>query len=262
MASKKKQGDPTRKGAPAPESISIEYIPLEEIKKWPANPKRHDFDALGESIERFGFVQPLLLNEATGMLVAGHGRFEELSRRFDAGEPAPGRIKVLDDGQWAIPVIRGVSFANEAEAAAFALADNRLVELGGWNEVALAGVIKEIEAAGASFSGMGWDQGQIEALNAFAGMMSPNFPEPGAVNPGMPAEPAGKSSPKPAPQPGPGGEPAPEPAGPAQPPVPGTEPPGAYRIIIRCADEGEYKDACKKLGLEPGRVTYDYSDIV
>jgi ParB-like chromosome segregation protein Spo0J len=60
------------------ESIRIEYLPLATLLKAPRNPKDHDIGLLHDSFSRFGFVEPIALNERTGRLVAGHGRQEAL----------------------------------------------------------------------------------------------------------------------------------------------------------------------------------------
>ena len=58
--------------------LRIEYMPLREVRGWDRNPKGHDTAELEESFKRFGFVTPLILDEGTGQLVAGHGRLEAL----------------------------------------------------------------------------------------------------------------------------------------------------------------------------------------
>jgi ParB-like chromosome segregation protein Spo0J len=143
-----------------PEEIRIEYVSLSKVEKWPRNPKLHDIEQLGASVERFGFVQPILLDEKTNRLVAGHGRLETLRRLKDAGKQPPPRIKI-SNGDWLVPVVRGVSFKNEKEAEAYLVADNRQVELGGWDEEALADLLRGQEI---DLTGIGWSSGEIDAL--------------------------------------------------------------------------------------------------
>ena len=71
-------------------------------------------------------------------------------------------IKEDEDGSWLVPVIRGVSFKSEEEAQAYLLADNRLVELGGWNTSAL---IEELEklAEESTLEGTGFDDSDKQA---------------------------------------------------------------------------------------------------
>ena len=116
--------------------MQIEWIDIDELKRWPRNPKRHALSSLEKSIERFGFVAPIVVDERTGRIVAGHGRLDALLRMRHEGRIPPKRVKV-DGDRWLVPVLRGIEFENEKEAEAYLLADNRLVELGGWDEEAL-----------------------------------------------------------------------------------------------------------------------------
>ena len=144
--------------------VEIIFTKLSEIQEADRNVKDHDIGSIHESMNRFGFTSPLLLNEATGKLVAGHGRIEALKQKKQFKEGVPANIKVDDEsGEWLVPVIRGVSFKNEEEAQAYLLADNRLVELGGWNTNAL---IEELEklAEESSLEGTGFDDADIQAM--------------------------------------------------------------------------------------------------
>lgn len=64
-------------------------------------------------------------------LVHGNGRTEALERMRKAGKEPPRGIGVLDDGEWAVPVIFGVDAASKAAAVAFAIDHNNLTLLGG-----------------------------------------------------------------------------------------------------------------------------------
>jgi hypothetical protein len=103
--------------------MRIDYVPLEEVKAWPRNPKLHDLSTLGDSVRRFGFIQPLLIDERSGQLVAGHGRLETLLKMQSEGSDPPDRVKKKGKS-WLLPVIRGISFENDREAEAYLLADN------------------------------------------------------------------------------------------------------------------------------------------
>ena len=87
----------------------IEQMPLDELmtRTHPKNPKRHDVTQLVRSLERFGFTQPVLLDERTGKIAAGHGRVEALSLMRSDEDAAPEGITVKRDAGWAVPVVRG-----------------------------------------------------------------------------------------------------------------------------------------------------------
>jgi len=144
--------------------VEVVFTKLSEIVEADRNVKDHDIGSIHESMNRFGFTSPLLLNETTGKLVAGHGRIEALKQKKQFKEPVPANIQVDDEsGEWLVPVIRGVAFKNDDEAQAYLLADNRLVELGGWNTTAL---IEELEqlAENSSLQGTGFDDSDIQAM--------------------------------------------------------------------------------------------------
>lgn len=142
------------------ERIRIEYVSIDEIKRWPKNPKRHDLDAIGASIDRFGYVQPLLRDEKTGQLAAGHGRLDRLAKMKADGSPPPKRI-VVEGTSWLVPVICGVSFANAKEAHAYVLADNRSSELGGYDDELLKAALTDLDGL---LAGTGWVDADLEAL--------------------------------------------------------------------------------------------------
>jgi len=143
--------------------IRIELVPLSQVQAWPRNPKKHDEPGLDASLERFGFVNPLVLDETSGRLVAGHGRLEALRRRLEAGKPPPARVEVRG-AEWCVPVLMGVSFADEAEAEAYLLADNRLTELGGWDQVALADMLRRPVTERAALEGTGFTDEQADRI--------------------------------------------------------------------------------------------------
>lgn len=148
----------------------VEYMSLDSVPGATRNPKRHSGD-IPVSIRRFGFTEPLLLDERTGKLVAGHGRLEAV-RQLRAGkeEPPPGvRVK---KGHWEVPVVRGWSSRSDTEADAYLLASNRLTEVGGWESDGLAELLKELEGAHA-LEGLGWSDDELKKLIATYDAASP-----------------------------------------------------------------------------------------
>lgn len=146
--------------------LKIQYVPLSEVQRWPRNPKDHDIGQLSQSIQRFGYVNPVLIDERTGKLVAGHGRVDTLQAMKAQGETPPRRVKA-ENGEWYVPVIRGVGFNSDAEAEAYLLADNRLTEIGGWEDQRLAETLSDLTAEGeAMLTGIGFDGDDIDQLLA------------------------------------------------------------------------------------------------
>ncbi len=136
--------------------IRIEYVDFVEVQKWPRNPKDHDIHETKKSFHRFGFTKPILIDEGTGKLVAGHGRLETLEVIRNRGEVRPNGIKEVD-GKWLIPVLRGVKFDDPYEAEAYLLADNRLSEIGGWKRDVLKEVLSDMDGIDGILDGTGFD---------------------------------------------------------------------------------------------------------
>lgn len=141
--------------------LRVDYLPLSEVRRWPRNAKEHDAGAIHQSVERFGFVNPIIVNETTGYLLAGHGRIDTLQQRKAGGSAAPDGIRE-QNGEWLVPVIRGIELP-EHEAEAYAIADNRTTELGGWNSDLLAAVLADQAAAG-TLEGTGYDGDDLDEL--------------------------------------------------------------------------------------------------
>lgn len=142
--------------------IHIEYKNINEIEGADINPKDHDIGTLYNSINRFGFTQPLLINRATNKLLAGHGRLITLLQMQQAGDKVPDRI-VETEQDWQVPVYF-VDIKDEAEAQAYLIADNRLTELGGWKSDELLLSLKDIVEETGSLDGVGWDLEDIDDL--------------------------------------------------------------------------------------------------
>ena len=145
--------------------LRIEYTALADLKRHPRNPKDHDLGAISRSVNRFGFTAPVIVDERTGYLAAGHGRIDTLAQlKAQGGEP-PANIQTNKAGEWLVPVIRGVAFNSDAEIEAYLVADNRLTELGGWNEPELAALLQDLAAQDtALLEATGYDGDDLQQL--------------------------------------------------------------------------------------------------
>ena len=115
-----------------PGPVWIEYMDIRDLVPDPDNPKDHDIGAIDESIAEFGFVNPMGINEETGMLIFGHGRLKGLLQK-QARHAAPPPNITEQDGRWFAPVVRGLRLTPD-RAKAYVIADNQVTFLGGWNE--------------------------------------------------------------------------------------------------------------------------------
>ena len=162
----------------------LELVPLDELRRAPRNPKEHDLEGIGDSIGRFGYAEPILLDERTGRLVAGHGRLDALAAKMAAGQTPPDGI-VSADGRWLVPTVRGWASRSDADAEAYLVASNRLTMAGGWDEAELGEVLADLAGDPANLVGLGYSSDEIDAL--LASLEDPEDPDAGAedaVEPG------------------------------------------------------------------------------
>ena len=139
----------TKAATPIADNYRIEYVKLGELRQLIGNPKKHSPMMLVRSLNEFGFTSPHMIDESTGVLVAGHGRLRALFNMRASGAPPPARVMTIDD-DWAVPVVRGVHFASAEAAKAYAIADNRVQEAGGWDDDKLAAMLREIDESNKS----------------------------------------------------------------------------------------------------------------
>lgn len=141
---------------------AVDYLPLEKVSPALRNPKAHADEDLEKSVQRFGFTEPLMMDERTGRLVAGHGRLAALQRlKAKGAQPPPGVHEKA--GVWLVPIIRGWASRNDREAEAYLVASNQLTVAGGWNTGELAQLLKELHAANA-LEGVGFDSDELSKL--------------------------------------------------------------------------------------------------
>ena len=147
-----------------PTRRKIEYLLLSEVQSAERNPKLHDDDSLDASIARFGFTEPVLMDERTGRLVAGHGRLARLRAAEAEGGPPPDGVIAGRDG-WKIPVVRGWASTDDREAEAYLIASNRIVETGGWDAEGLAEMLTDVvSGARGVLEGTGFSLGEMSDL--------------------------------------------------------------------------------------------------
>lgn len=101
----------------------LERTPIAALKPYPGNARTHSkrqIKQIAASIERFGFTNPVLVDDGL-MILAGHGRVEAA------------KLLGLDE----IPIVR-ISHLSEADKSAYVLADNQLALKAGWDREILA----------------------------------------------------------------------------------------------------------------------------
>lgn len=129
--------------------LRVEYLPLSELKLDANNPRTHSTKQLGQiaaSINTFGFIVPVLI-DSTRQIIAGHGRV----------------MAAWQLGWTEVPTI-SVHNLSEAQARAFAIADNRLTENSAWNDRFLAQQLRHRTTLNLDFSleVTGFEIGEID----------------------------------------------------------------------------------------------------
>lgn len=157
----------------------IEYMPLKELEENPANPKKHSLDTLETSVNRFGYIDPIVMDERTGYIISGHGRYTALTQMETQYIAAPGTIdvpegvKLSEEGSWLVPVARGWGSSDDLEASASLIALNRVNELGGWDEEALLDLLEDLAEPGndpvEALAGVGYTEQQYTDLQRTLG---------------------------------------------------------------------------------------------
>lgn len=130
----------------SPNSSKTEYSPgvpvalmrqLSDLTPDPRNARAHSkrqIRQIAESIKVFGFNVPVLI-DGQGKVIAGHGRLEA--------------CKLL--GWNEVPAI-SLEHLTEAQARAFAIADNRLTDTSSWDDRLLGEALKELTSVDIDFS--------------------------------------------------------------------------------------------------------------
>lgn len=139
-------------------------MPLDSLPDADLNPRVHDSDTLGDSFDRFGYVDPCLLDERTGKLLEGHGRKHKLIELRDSGAEPPEGITLAADGTWLVPVIRGKATADDNEAQALLIALNRITERSSWEPEGLASMLDSLSKIDGGLIGVGYTSDDLTAM--------------------------------------------------------------------------------------------------
>jgi DNA modification methylase len=125
------------------------YRPLDELRRHPANPRRHSkkqIRQIAESIKTFGFIVPILI-ERYGNVIAGEARL----------------LAARELGMTEVPTLC-LDHLTPDQQRAFRIADNRLSEIATWDDQLLAVELKDLSLLGLDFSleVTGFDTGEID----------------------------------------------------------------------------------------------------
>ncbi len=180
----------------------LELMSLGKVRSALRNPKSHDMEGIKTSIRRFGFKDFPTINEATLRLVEGHGRLLALKAIKKEG-PKPDidaqwpPENIVEKGRsWYCPVVRGQSWKDDAEAAAYLAAHNQLTMSSGWEDKGLADLFREVANSEHAFEGLGFEQDFVQQLMVTEGGSSLTPPAPPSSTPDEGTLPALPAKPK------------------------------------------------------------------
>jgi hypothetical protein len=129
-----------------PEALRELLVPLAALERHPQNPRRGRVHEIAESLGRFGQVRPVLAHGHR--IVAGNHTY----------------LAAADLGWTHVAVVQH-TFADDQEARAYLLADNRLPELGDYEHQQLLALLEELENAG-GWEGTGYIPDDLDDLRA------------------------------------------------------------------------------------------------
>lgn len=121
---------------------------IDDLVLLPGNPRRGDVDAVARSLDAFGQRKPIVAKR-DGTVIAGNHTL--MAARQLGWETIA--VTYVDD--------------DDDTAKAYALADNRTAELGGYDDESLALMMADVKAADESlYAATGWDDGDLALLQA------------------------------------------------------------------------------------------------
>lgn len=137
-------------GAPVhnihPDLVAL-AVPIDSVRGLEGNPRIGNVPAVARSLEKFQQRKPITVRASTGEITAGNHTWQAAK---SLGWTEIAAVTVDDD---------------EATAKAWALADNRTAELGGYDNDALVAMLADVEALDPSLLEVtGWKPEQIADL--------------------------------------------------------------------------------------------------
>jgi ParB-like chromosome segregation protein Spo0J len=129
------------------EALREMLVPVDELAPFPGNPRRGDIEHIRASLRRFGQMKPLLVT-SDGTIVAGHHV----------------RLAAIEEG-WSHVAVLPHEFADENEARAYLLADNRIADFGSYDQADLVEHLRAL-AELEQLEGTGYDEADLSALQA------------------------------------------------------------------------------------------------
>ena len=155
-------------------NLNMQTMPIDRLKPAKYNPRKDlkpgdpAYEKIKRSLTDFGYVDPIIWNEATGNIVGGHQRYKVLT--------AEGATEL----QCVV-----VHIENEADEKALNVVLNKAT--GEWEPVALADLLQGLQTSGYDMDSTGFDAAEIDDLfsKVFDKNVKDDDPDidPNALNP-------------------------------------------------------------------------------
>ncbi|MBI4212060.1 MAG: ParB N-terminal domain-containing protein [Deltaproteobacteria bacterium] len=129
--------------------MKIEMTDIQDLKAFDGNPRRISeagLEKLRNSIRKFGWTNPILVQKGTNIVIAGHQRLSA----------------AVAEGIKKVPAIF-LDF-DDATARGYLIADNRLQDESDWAYDALKPMLAELERDGFDLGLIGFDQNELDML--------------------------------------------------------------------------------------------------
>jgi site-specific DNA-methyltransferase (adenine-specific) len=120
-------------------------IPIAAPTRYPGNPRRGNVEQIRASVRRLGQYRPIVVRDTGDALVILAGNHTTAALEAEGHEAVRAEVIRCDDD----------------EARRINLADNRLAELGGYDDDDLAALLASLDG---DFDGTGWAQDDLDAL--------------------------------------------------------------------------------------------------
>jgi len=126
--------------------MKIKNIDIEKLRPYKNNPRKHSesqIEQIANSINEFGFVNPIIADE-NNMILAGHGRFL-----------AANKLLLTE-----VPIVQ-ITDLDEKQKKALVIADNKIAMNSDWNEDLLWQQIQELSKDGFDLSLLAFNDMEI-----------------------------------------------------------------------------------------------------
>lgn len=122
--------------------------PISALRPSPGNPNNGDVDAVVASMLRWGVYAPIIANEDSGEIIAGHTRY----------------LALLELGAKMAPII--YTSADDTEHLGMLMADNKTARLARMDESLEMDAMRRLAESDKGLAGTGYNEGEMEKMAA------------------------------------------------------------------------------------------------